>query len=140
GRVLDVDAGHLVFTSGGQGGAFTLNTTVDRLDATLGGGASLAVNNSGTLTVGAIRAEGDLAIHAADILDDGDAGAITRLDAGGTLSLTSLGGIGRDTDAAGGRVDTQGNTLVLQAGAGAAFVSHAGDVQVRGSTGGALDI
>src|SRR5690606_37256963 len=52
GRALDASAGHLVFMSGGQGGAFTLNTAVDRLDANMGGGASLAVNNSKALTVG----------------------------------------------------------------------------------------
>ena len=94
-RVFELSANQLVFESGGQGGNVTLNTNVDLLDATIGNGASLTVVEGGDITLGSITAGGDVSIRAANIFDDGDVNAVTRITAGNSLSLQGSAGIGR---------------------------------------------
>ncbi|HEX5420710.1 MAG TPA: hypothetical protein VFY39_11985 [Gammaproteobacteria bacterium] len=139
-RVLDFSAGHLIFESGGQGGAVTLKTQAGLLDASIGNGADLTIDAPGDLTLGSINAGGRVSIRAANILDDGDINGVTRVSSGTGLSLTASGGIGQADGAGGGRLDTAGGALSFLANAGSAYISHAGDLDLQGKAQGTIDI
>jgi len=141
GRVFSLDAGHLVFESGGLGGDVTLNTHVDSLDASLGNSASLTVSQAtGALALGAVSAGGNVSISATNIVDDGDASGVTRITAGNVISLHAANGIGAQDGSGGGRIDTAGPAVSVTADAGDAFIAHLGDVQLDGAVSGLLDV
>src|SRR5690606_1501308 len=104
-RELSLTATALDFRSGAAGGATVLNTTVDRLRATVGNDQNLTVIETNGLTLGTLDAgSGNITLTAGGaVIDDGDDS--TRIVANtATLSGTSLG-------TAGNALDTRVNTL-----------------------------
>lgn len=135
-RTFNLSANTVVFESGGQGGAVTLNTTVEEIDATIGNAANLSIVDGGVLTLGTITAGGNVSIQAGEIRDDGDQNGVTRVS-GNSIALAATAGIGDP----GNRVDTASTALSVQVGTGSAFVSHQGDVQFSGQAlGGGIDV
>lgn len=134
-RTFSLSASTLIFESGGQGGAVTLNTDVGLLEASIGNGASLTVVEANDIALGTVDAGGNLSISAASIQDDGDANGVTRVSAGNAVSLNGTNGIGSGAN----RIDTMGASVSIQSATGSVFVSHTGDVQLGGSAGGAID-
>ncbi|HEY6644276.1 hypothetical protein, partial [Povalibacter sp.] len=140
-RTFNLSAGHLVFDSGSQGGDVTLNTSAGRIDASVGGGASFTVQNSGDLVLGTVNAANNLIIRGAHLRDDGDAGTTTRVSAGGAILLDASAGIGEADGVGSGRIDTVASSVTVNAGAGSVYLSHSGDLQISGNAAaGAIDV
>ncbi|MEJ0035889.1 MAG: filamentous hemagglutinin N-terminal domain-containing protein [Gammaproteobacteria bacterium] len=141
-RDLAFTANALNFQSGSAGGATVLDTSVSRLDATIGNNRDLTVNEADGIALGTVSAANLVVSAGGAISDDGDDS--TRLTAFGVkLTGTALG-------AAGNELDTDAMMLDATALAGgvflrevddAALTAHAlgGAVDVR-STGGALTV
>ena len=140
-RTFNLSASHLIFDSASQGGDVTLNIDADRIDALVGGGASMTVQDANDLTLGTISASNNVTIGAANIRDDGDAGSVTRVTAGNTITLNASAGIGAADGVGGGRIDTAANGVSVNASAGSVYLSHAGDLQISGNAAaGAIDV
>jgi len=135
-RVFTFAANNLNFQSGAQGGATTLNTTVGRLDATIGNGQSLTVQETNAVMLGSISVVGGtfMLMAGGAVTDDGV--NTTRIVANSVgLSGTALG-------AAGNELDTAAGSLTATATGGGIYVREldALTLTAANATGGAVDV
>jgi filamentous hemagglutinin family protein len=134
-RELSFTANALDFRSGATVGSTTLNTQVVRLDATVGAGHDLTINEADAVTLGTISAAGgDITLTALGaVTDDGD--DTTRIvGSTATLLATALGTVGS-------KLDTTVGTLDATASGGGVYVSEADAVGLTASAaGGAVDV
>jgi hypothetical protein len=156
-REFQIAAKGLTFQSGGAGGPTVLNTTVANLDATLGNGQDLTINETDDVTLGTVGSTGAVTITAGGAIADdgsnttrvsGNAVAITGASIGSsgelqtsatTLNATaSAGGIRiRESDAATLTAGATGGPVDVQTDAGALTVSSATGTGVTLASGGA---
>ncbi len=136
-RELSFNAAALNFQSGAAGGGTILDTSVSRLDATIGNSRDLVVNQAGGMTIGAISAPGgNVSITANGALaDDGD--DTTQISAlAVNLTATALGAAGNPN-----QIDTHAATLNATATAGGIYIREAGaSALIANATGGAVDV
>lgn len=134
-RDLSISGAALNFQSGSAGGPTTLHTSVSRLDATIGNAQTLAVYETGSMTLGAISVVGgNLNVTATGALDgDGVVNSPQLVASKIVLSGTSLGAVNP--------LYTQTDSLNLTSSAGGIHIREADAVTLNGSaTGGPLDV
>ncbi len=134
-RELSFNAAALNFQSGAAGGATVLDTSIARLDASIGNSQNLTVNQTGGMTLGAISViGGNLSVIDSGSVDGDGVVSSPQISASGvTLSGTSLGAINA--------IYTQADTLNATASAGGIHVREADALTLTANaTGGAVDV
>ena len=134
-REFAITANALSFQSGAAGGAVVLDTSVSRLDATIGNNKDLTVNEADGLTVGTLSAAGaNVTLNAGGaVADDGNN---VTLIVGNNVKLT-----GTALGASGNELDLQTTTLDATASAGGIYARQAGALGLTAhATGDAVDV
>jgi len=134
-REISFNAAALNFQSGAAGGGTILDTSISRLDATVGNGRDLVVNQTGGMSIGSISAPGgNVSITSTGALADDDDNS-TLIDAVSVnLAGTALGTTGHE-------IDTRAATLNATATAGGIHVREADALTlIASATGGVVDV